>query len=255
MARPDIAIHTSGDVLDEAGDYVRRMVANTARRIGGEVAAARVRLTTYRQTRAASPALVQANLTVDGRPVRAQAAARFFREAGAVLRKQLIAHAIRLREPTALRSWPDDSPGGARPPLLALPPGQRRIQRHKRLPLARCSPGEAALTMDLMDYECTLFVDADTGQDSLVSRVGPTGYRLTRLAGLHPPAEPAGLPWTVDVHPVPRLTPEEAAERLDATDLRYRFFQDAETGRGSVLYLRYDGHYGLLTAAGPEALR
>ena len=27
------------------------------------------------------------------------------------------------------------------------------------------------------------------------------------------------------------------------------FYLDPETGRGRVLYIRYDGHYGLITAA------
>jgi Sigma 54 modulation/S30EA ribosomal protein C terminus len=29
----------------------------------------------------------------------------------------------------------------------------------------------------------------------------------------------------------------------------YRFFRDATTGRGNVVYRRYDGHFGLLAPA------
>jgi hypothetical protein len=36
---------------------------------------------------------------------------------------------------------------------------------------------------------------------------------------------------------------------MDALDHRFLYFTDAETGRGCVLYLRYDGHYGLIEPA------
>ncbi|MEV4143838.1 sigma 54 modulation/S30EA ribosomal C-terminal domain-containing protein [Amycolatopsis sp. NPDC049691] len=48
---------------------------------------------------------------------------------------------------------------------------------------------------------------------------------------------------------MPRLTAEAAGERLDALELPFLFFRDSGTERGAVLYLRYDGHYGLVTAA------
>ena len=53
----------------------------------------------------------------------------------------------------------------------------------------------------------------------------------------------------VNVHPVPQVTTAAACERLDALELPFLFFRDSGTGRGSVLYLRYDEHYGLVTAA------
>jgi hypothetical protein len=87
-----------------------------------------------------------------------------------------------------------------------------------------------------------IFTDEEAGQDSVIYRVGPTGYRLAHLSGTAPPAA-TSVPLTVNVHPVPELTPE----RLGATELPFRFFRDTSTGR--VLYRRYDGHYGLITPA------
>lgn len=98
------------------------------------------------------------------------------------------------------------------------------------------------------DYDFPLFVDAGTGQGGAVCRAGPTGYRLARLPGLAPVA----MPWTINVGVVPRLTPGQAAGRLDTTEMPYRFFRDATTGRGSLLYQRYDGQYGLLAGAATE---
>lgn len=36
----------------------------------------------------------------------------------------------------------------------------------------------------------------------------------------------------------------EAQQRLDITGFPFVFFADDSTGRGNVLYHRYDGHYG-----------
>jgi Sigma 54 modulation/S30EA ribosomal protein C terminus len=55
---------------------------------------------------------------------------------------------------------------------------------------------------------------------------------------------------TVSRLPAPRLTVEEAADRLDAAGQPFTFFLDARTGHGSVVYHRYDGHYGLLVSSG-----
>ncbi|MET8846081.1 sigma 54 modulation/S30EA ribosomal C-terminal domain-containing protein [Amycolatopsis sp. NPDC004625] len=183
----------------------------------------------------------------DAAPLQARG---FFAETAALLRTRLQQQLGRLAAPTAPRSWPDALDRFRRPALAMLPPPQRRIARRKVCPLIRCGPDEAALTMDLMGYAFMLFADVESGQDSLVHHTGPTGYRLTRLTGLVPPGPPVAMPWTIGVDAVPRLSVEEAVDRLNATDLPYRFFEDATTGRGSVLYLRYDGHYGLLTAAG-----
>ena len=52
---------------------------------------------------------------------------------------------------------------------------------------------------------------------------------------------------TVNPQPAPRLTVEQAAERRGLLGLPFLFFLDAGHDRGSPLYHRHDGHYGLLT--------
>ena len=47
-----------------------------------------------------------------------------------------------------------------------------------------------------------------------------------------------------------QLPVEQAADRLGLLGLPFLFFIDAAQGRASVLYHRYDGHYGLITPAG-----
>jgi len=78
------------------------------------------------------------------------------------------------------------------------------------------------------------------------------GYRL---AMAHPkPGRLSPLPasMTVSPLPAPRLSVREAAERLDAAGQPFTFFTDADTGRGCVVYHRYDGHYGLLVPSGTQ---
>jgi hypothetical protein len=115
-------------------------------------------------------------------------------------------------------------------------------------------PDEALFEMESMDYDFHLFTDAATGQDSVVYRAGPTGYRLAQLRP-RPESEPVVVPLTVSTVPAAALSLAEAKERLDLTDQPFLFFADSATGRGNVLYHRYDGHYGLITPAdtGPAA--
>lgn len=242
-----IVVQTTGEVLDTARDHVRKQVGAFLRRLPDPWQPARIRLTAF--TRRSTPwaALAQANLEVDGQPIRAQVATVFFHQAGRLLRARLAAQVARLGDPAAPRPWPPHHPGAPAP--VPSTRGRAEIVRRKCYHLARCTPDRAALTMDVLDYDFHLFVDAETGQDSVLYRVGPTGYRLARLTGVAPPSTPVSVPLTINVHEVPRLTPEQAVERLDATELPFRFFRDATTDRGAVLYRRYDGEYGLITPA------
>lgn len=237
-----IVVETRGEVIDSAREYVRRQVAAFARRLPDSFTQARLKLTAFTRSSAPVPALVQANLTVAGTPVRAQVSASFFPEAGKLVRERLRQHLARLTDAGTARPW-----RGPAARWWSAQPGEPRIVRHKDYSLARCHPGEAALTMDVMDYDFHLFVDGETGEDSIVFRVGPTGYRLARLRSLAPPSAPVDVPLTINVYPVPSETVDVASAWLTTcTDLPFRFFTDTETGRGAVLYRRYDGDYGLL---------
>jgi Sigma 54 modulation/S30EA ribosomal protein C terminus len=99
------------------------------------------------------------------------------------------------------------------------------------------------------DGDFHLFIERSTGQDSVIYRT-PGGYRLA-LADPNL-SRPGPLPGSVTVSPLPasRLTVQEATGRLDATGQPFTFFVDARTGRGSLVYHRYNGHYGLLVPAG-----
>lgn len=100
----------------------------------------------------------------------------------------------------------------------------------------------------MLDYDFYLFTDGGTGQDAVVYRSGPSGYRL---AELDPPTAlcPPATPLTVSEQPAARLELPDAIDRLNLSGAPFLFYADRTSGRGRVLYRRYDGHYGLITPA------
>jgi hypothetical protein len=106
----------------------------------------------------------------------------------------------------------------------------------------------AVAEMDRNGLDFYLFVEEDTGQDSVLYRSGPQRYRLAQV---HPDPHrrwKAGVPLTVFRHPAPHLTLERAIDRLEITGLPFLFFASVGDHRGQVLYRRPDGGYGLLTS-------
>ncbi|MFE2726541.1 sigma 54 modulation/S30EA ribosomal C-terminal domain-containing protein [Kitasatospora sp. NPDC059327] len=231
----------------------------------------------------AASVLAQVNAEVDGRRIRVQEAAA---DRAAAL--DLLADGLRARIAAATTGWtplpwprrvggrgllsgipaqggPSRAvraplPAGAAPvaahPCTGLPhtglpltssAGPRHIARRKEAHLVWCSPDAAARTMDAMDFDVHLFTDPATETDAVVHRIGPTGYRLARTAAAGPPTRPA-VPFTLSPFGAPELTELQAVDRLCAADLPFLFFAQPGTRRGRVLYRRFDGLLGLITA-------
>lgn len=120
--------------------------------------------------------------------------------------------------------------------------------RRKSYALARQTPDEAIADAELLDYDFHLFTERSTGEDGVVYRIRD-GYRLALAqpgSGRLGPLAPA---ITVRKMPAPRLSVGEAIARLEATDQPFLFFINSETGRGNLIYHRYNGHYGLIEPA------
>jgi hypothetical protein len=119
------------------------------------------------------------------------------------------------------------------------------VIRRKTFALEPMTPDEAAFDMDLLGHDFLLFTDLSSGQDAVIWRTD-TGYRVQGEVSASERASTAS-PVEFD-GPVPTLTEEEALQRLDLTGAPFVFHRDPETRRGRVLYLRYDGHCGVITA-------
>jgi len=204
------------------------------------------------------PAVAQANIDLNGRPVRAQAAAATMRDA-----IEMLSDKLRIQLERAARNWarlrgsqPVSEPGewrhdsvhAQRLPYFPRPIDERGVVRHKSYGLARMTPDEAAADMELLDYDFHLFTELSTSQDSVVYR-SDHGYRMAQA---HPKPDRLELmdsDFTVSEVSAPKLDVAEAETRLEAFGQPFLFFVDAQTGRGNLIYHRYDGDYGLITPA------
>jgi ribosome-associated translation inhibitor RaiA len=137
-----------------------------------------------------------------------------------------------------------------RPPRSWRAPGEREVIRRKTFALTPTSAAEAAIEMDALDHDFYLYRDAAAQADAVVYRRDDD--RLGVIVPHDAPAPAAGD----DDGPVREpsrysepLALEDAISKMDVLNHRMLFFTDAASGRGAVLYLRYDGHYGLIEPA------
>jgi hypothetical protein len=192
--------------------------------------------------------LVQVNLRVRATPTRVQAVTGGRDDLSSALAR-LDRQIVRVWASWRPRPWPD------RTRLMLTAPADAAITRRKPVRLLRGSPVEAVAVMDAMDYDVHLFTDAETGEDAVVYRAGPSGLRLARQHRMCPPgwscSPPTGsvslVPLVVNSHPTPVLAEDAAVVRLREHGLRFLFFTNPATGRGQLLYPRYDGNLGLVT--------
>ncbi|MBU8811357.1 ribosome hibernation promotion factor [Mycolicibacterium goodii] len=255
----DVDVSTDG-ALPGAADYARQKIGGLSRRTHRPVLHARVRLTRHEDPAVERPVIAQANLDVNGRQVRAQVEGLNAREAIDRLEARLRSRLDRIAEHWEARrggvpaerggEWRHESEPTRRPGFFPRPPEQRRIIRRKSFSMVPCTVDDAALEMEMLDYDFHLFTEKDTGFAAVLYKSGPTGYRLVLVTPV--PAEelsPFEQPITISTHPAPCLTQRDAVERLGLLGLPFLFYIDAAEGRASVIYRRYDGHYGLITPA------
>lgn len=254
-----VQTETRGTVPEGAASFAVEHVGSLLRVASEPVLFARVKLIMAADPAVERPAVAQVNVDLNGRLIRAQAAGETMREA--------VEHAcarLRVRLERAARNWaairggqPVEGPGewrhqslpAARPPYFPRPAEERAVMRHKSYALAHETPDEAAADAALLDYDFHLFTEKSTGEDSVIWRSGD-GYRL---ALAHPRTRrlgPVDASITVSEIRPPRLPLAEAKAALEAAGQPFLFFVNPETGRGNVIYHRYDGHYGLIEPGG-----
>lgn len=255
----NVEVTTHGE-LPGAEDYVRSKIGRLGHLAHQPVLHAHVKLSRHADPAVTHPVIAQANLDVNGRLVRAQVAGFDERDAIDRLEARLRRRLDRVAENWETRrghmpqegphEWRHASEPTHRPAYFPRPEADRQVVRHKSYSLATCTVEEAAREMDLLDYDFHLFTEEATLQDSVIYRGGPTGYRLAQVIP-QPPTKlaPYRLPLSISEQPAPRLSVEQATERLGLLGLPFLFFVDADQNRACVLYHRYDGHYGLITPA------
>ncbi|TMR92415.1 sigma 54 modulation/S30EA ribosomal C-terminal domain-containing protein [Nonomuraea basaltis] len=233
----DVQVKIRGRIRSADVRRARQTMADLARLAHEPVLGAKVKLATGPGL-AMERRTAEAVLDIQGRLIRAQASAVSTRAA-----IHLLGDRLRTRLLEITRDW-ENRRGRhyqQRPPGRSG--GERRIVR--TFTAARAVPDEAVVDMDQLDYDFLLFTEATTGQDSVVYRTGD-GYRLAQLVPQPDLTAPMCAAISVSPLPAPRLTAEEAIERLELTGFAFVFFADSGTGGGGLVYRRDDGNYGLV---------
>lgn len=257
-----VQIEVRGDVPRAAAELAVAKVRSLLRMAPEPVLFARVTLAMAADPAVERPATVRANLDLNGRLILAQAAAVTAHEAVERMSDRLRVRleraartwaATRGGKPVALpHEWRHESVPGPRLPYFPRVPEERTIVRRTSYALARQTPEEAAADLELLGYDFHLFTEEATGEDSVIYRTAG-GYRMTRAHQGTARPVPADASITVSERPVPGLSPGAAAARLEALGQPFVFFVDIQTGHGSLIYHRYDGHYGLITPVDAES--
>lgn len=254
-----VTVRTHGHVTADEIGYARSKILAATRCAHGPVLLTRVKLTRLADPAVGRRAIVQANVDLNGRLLRAQVARPSMREAADEVHDRLRDRIQRAagRWDAKRRHAPSRRPTPQRRSAKAaitrlhdLPGGQdRQVVRHKTFTLRRQTVDEAAYEMEMLDYAFHLFVEWGTGVDSVLVRTGPArrGYRLVQLDPSPREVLRGLVPVTVSSSHAPTLSLHAATRQLEELGWQFLFFRDAIGARGCVLYRRYDGRLGWIS--------
>ncbi|HEU4975699.1 MAG TPA: HPF/RaiA family ribosome-associated protein [Baekduia sp.] len=222
------------------------------------VLAARVRIDRDDNPSIARPYHAEGEIDVNGRIVRASvvgaSADVALDELGDRLQRQL--RRLAERRTTRRQETGEPEPGAwrhgdlpsRRRDVFPRVPDEREVLRRKTFALEPMTPVQAAADMVDLDHDFYLFRDARSDGDAVIHRLRDDGRMgLIAAASTAPAADGRWLAVEPNRFSEP-VALQAALDEMAEVDHRFLFFVDRDTGRGAVLYRRYDGHYGLIEA-------
>ena len=241
-----------GDVADRDVDYGWRRLLPVIEKVH----LVRMKLSLAepnRDRRAGAQVLVD----VRGDLVRAQVAADTMPEAIDLLKDRLrgrLDHRSERRKTRRTRAaesgpgeWRRGDLSTDRPVRHDRPPEERELVARKSYNLDEITPDEAIFDMEQLDHDFYLFRDLTSGADAVVARQENGSYLLARTEDQQADPGPSAFEIQISEGAPPQLSVEEAIRDLETLNLPYLLFIDTASGRGEVVYSRYDGHYGLIS--------
>lgn len=250
-----VDVQVRGEVPESAVHYVAEKVEHVMGLVNQSILSARAVLTMAPDPAMERPARAEASLDVNGTQVRAHAIASDMTGAVDLLEEKLRRNIVHLQDRTRTRhrwigvaseeGWRRGTLPSRREDYFPRPAEEREVVRRKTFAMAPMTPDEAAYEMEMLGHDFYLFTDRDTGKEAVVYHDGDARFALRGDAV--PAAESASLVEVTGKAPV--LTETEAKSRLQLSGEPFVFYVDPDDLRGRVLYVRYDGHYGLITAA------
>jgi ribosome-associated translation inhibitor RaiA len=230
-----VELTVRGEVPEDAAAYAVRKVESVLEATRARALYAHVVVVVSQNPAQDQPVRLEVGLDVDGVPVRAVVSGHDAFEAADLMKDRLRRRLVRLRDRERTRHrWTGEAAEhewrhGDRPrrpePHYPRPVEERTVVRRKTFALVPLTAEEAAYEMDVLDHDFYLYTDRETGRDAVIVRN----------------AEPS-------LEAPPTLSEAAARERLDAGGEPFVFYLDPGNGRGRVMYWRYDGHYGLISA-------
>jgi ribosome-associated translation inhibitor RaiA len=254
VKRVPVDVTLRGNVGEFAGEYARGKVSDALQVANKPVLHAHVVLDWRHDPAVERHAVAEASAEVDGFLVRAKTSAPTMNEAVDELEYRLRRRLVQLQDRererhrwtgvAAEHQWRHGGLPRQPLPYFPRPEQAREVVRHKSFASAPMTVDEAVYEMELLDHDFFLYRDVASGAAALVHRLADGGYGVQGV-------EPGATVGTITHEPPPpALTYAEARARLEAGHEPFVFYLDRASGRGRVLYHRYDGHYGLIDLAG-----
>lgn len=244
-----------GDVAADMVAYAREKLVALALDAPGPVLDLQLRLDHHGDPARDCPNHVEVAINLDGRPIHARGTAATMTEAidSALtrLRRRLESCAeqpqsVLLRHRDG-RSWHHGDRPSERTRYFPRPPEEREIVRRKTFAMSSESIEGALFDLEALDHDFFLFVNDETGEENVVYRENGD-YGLMQPTPTAAAVERVGIALRTGSRPH-RMKLRDACDALDQTEVPFVFYIDVETGRGRIVYRRYDGHYGLVTPA------
>lgn len=254
----EVEVTTRGEVSAEAREHAEEKIGSLDRLVDSPIRHARVVLTEEANPRIERGSRAEGEIDLNGPIIRASVA-----DIGALAAINQLAQRLERQ----LRRWVDKrndlarrgterEPGewrhadftDARPDHFQRPPEERELVRKKSFATAPLTPAEAADVMEELDHDFYLFRERQSGADAVAYHRDDGRLGVIGPSGLGWSGESSGIVTEESRMDGPTRL-EDAVAEMNMLSHRFMYFTDAATGRGSVIYMRYDGNYGLIEPA------
>ena len=256
----DVDVTLRGEVPDGARALAEEKIGGLDRYVNTRFLRGRVVLRMEANPRIERPARAEGEVLLDGRMIRASVAGFDMTTAVDQLARRLERQLRSFVERrVGERDRGSSSPPGehrhgdhasVRPGYFPRPPEERELVRTKSFAIGEMDAVEAAAEMEMLDHDFYLYRDVDEEVDAVVyrrddGRIGVIGPLGTGWSG----PDEDGIVREDSRGPEPRRLEDVVAE-MNELNHRFLYFTDEEAGRARVIYLRYDGNYGLIEPNG-----
>lgn len=253
----EVDITVKGEVPPDARDHAIEKIGELEHYVEGPELQARVLLRQEANPRIDRPARAEGEIDLNGPRVRASVAEfemiRAVDSLAQNLTRQLRRFVDRRNDARARGTgeggeWHHGDHSPDRPQFFPRPVEEREIIRRKSFATRATTPREAAEEMELLDHSFYLFVEAETGADAVIYHRDDGRIGLIGPAGIGWDGEHDGIVYEESRTGGP-ITLDDAVSEMGVLSHRFFYFGDADAGRAKVIYMRYDGHYGLIEPA------